>query len=378
MANVSVIYHHYPHYRRPVVTELYHSGQHSYKFWGSHDVVNGIEVFPGDDTVIINPLSFKTKGKRWILTGYWPAILDRSVDVVIILGNPNMLATWKMALMARMTGRKVLFWAHGWLKREPFVKRMMRNIYFRMANKILVYGVRAKEIGAESGYPCERISVIYNSLDFDKSQKILARICNSKTFTNAPQRLFLLPSLPLVICTARITSACRFDLLFEAARMLSQKGKPVNILLVGDGPERLGLEDMAKQLKINVYFFGACYDEDVLAELIHGADLTVSPGKVGLTAIHSLSYGTPVITHDNLDEQMPEVEAIIPGVSGELFRYGDAADLANSINSWLATDHDRKVVREECIKIVASTWNPAMQRKLIDQAVSEVLGERVQ
>ena len=42
----------------------------------------------------------------------------------------------------------------------------------------------------------------------------------------------------------------------------------------------------------------------------------VSPGNVGLTAIHSLSYGTPVLTHNNFNNQMPEVESIQPGFNG--------------------------------------------------------------
>ena len=41
------------------------------------------------------------------------------------------------------------------------------------------------------------------------------------------------------------------------------------------------------------------------------SDLTVSPGNIGLTAIHSLSYGTPVCSHSNFNNQMPESEAII-------------------------------------------------------------------
>ncbi len=150
MARVNVIYHHFPHYRRPVLQALAASSHHDYSFWGSHEAVAGIEPFRGDESLAIRPLQFATRGRRWVLSGYWPAVLDHSVDAVIILANPNMLATWKMALVARLKGKKVLFWAHGWLKREPLPKRLLRHVYFRLAHTVMVYGTRRAKSGGRA------------------------------------------------------------------------------------------------------------------------------------------------------------------------------------------------------------------------------------
>ncbi|MDE1159030.1 MAG: glycosyltransferase family 4 protein [Neorhizobium sp.] len=381
MARVNVIYHHFPHYRRPVLQELAASAEHDYSFWGSHQAVSGIEPFTGDDTLAIRPLHFATRGRRWILSGYWPAIFDRSVDAVIILANPNMLATWKMALVARLSGKKVLFWAHGWLRREPLPKRLLRHAYYRLAHTVMVYGTRARALGEANGFPARRIAVVYNSLDFERSRAAFDRLRQRQERGKSGSALAGLfdramqegASRPVLICTARLIAACRFDLLFHAARRLQDAGRPVDILLVGDGPERLALERLAAELGLSVNFYGACYDESVLAELIYGADLTVSPGKIGLTVIHSLSYGTPAITHDNLDEQMPEVEAIIPGVTGALFKQNDAGALAACIADWLDSGRDRALVRLACRKVVEDVWNPATQRRLIDGAVSALV-----
>lgn len=67
----------------------------------------------------------------------------------------------------------------------------------------------------------------------------------------------------------------------------------------------------------NIWFYGACYDEIKNAALIYNADLCVSPGNVGLTAMHSMVFGTPVITHNDFKWQMPEFEAIEPGKTGD-------------------------------------------------------------
>src|SRR5436309_723071 len=83
------------------------------------------------------------------------------------------------------------------------------------------------------------------------------------------------PAAPILICTARLTKACRFDMLLNAQRLLLAQGHPVNVVLVGDGPERAALQDAAKDLGRAVRFYGECYDEPTLARLIMAADITV-------------------------------------------------------------------------------------------------------
>lgn len=61
----------------------------------------------------------------------------------------------------------------------------------------------------------------------------------------------------------------------------------------------------------------------------------ISPGKVGLTAMHGLAYGVPIITHGNFDNQMPESEAIQPGVTGDFFEEDSVESLAAVIARWI-------------------------------------------
>ncbi len=374
MPRVNVIYHQFPHYRAPVLRELARSRQNKYTFWASIEDHDGIKAFKGDGEVKIRRLSFQTRGKRWLLKGYWPAVTDKQADALLIIGNPNMPATWLMAVVGRALGKRVLFWGHGWLKHEGWARQFARNLYLGLANKVLVYGERAKTLALRQGFSPRVVSVIYNSLDFDRAQRELT-VIGREGAGQRPQQLFAEPDLPLIICTARLTPLCQFDLLFEAAAILRDKGRPINILLVGDGPERAKLEELAAKLKLNVLFFGACYEEERLARMIYSADLTVSPGKIGLTAIHSLTYGTPAITHDNLAEQMPEVEAIKPGETGELFKQGSSVELARTIRDWLTSGRDREEVRRACWAEVVQHWTPARQRELIDTAIGEAVGK---
>lgn len=370
---VSVVYHFFPHYRAPVLRALSASTKFKYEFWGATEALEGIEPFSGDEQVIISPLRLTNRGSRMSIAGYWRAVRDRKTSAIIILGNPNIRATWLIAAAARALGKKVFYWTHGWLKPEPRTKRWVRNFYYGLAHGVLVYGDRARLLAQQSGFPSDKVRPIYNSLDWSASAPLYAGLQKGdqvKIRTGASPW----PELPLLICTARLTKLCRFDLLLSAMAALEGQGRPVSLILVGEGPERARLEAMSRELGVRVQFLGAIYDEAQLAPLIYASDLTVSPGKVGLTAMHSLTYGTPVITHGDLDAQMPEVEAIVPGETGAFFEKDDVADLTRAIAEWLDKPGERQALRDRCRQIIQDRYTPEAQRRLIEAVLTEALG----
>jgi len=288
------------------------------------------------------------------------------LDALIVHGDPHYISTWVAAGLARLRGTPVLFWTHGWRRPDASsLTRLIRLAFYRLADHLLVYSERGKQLGVAAGYPAKRMTVIYNSLDLDQAKGVLSKIERGETATAPACAFFPNPTRPLPICTARLTELCRFDILLRAAAFLGDQGHPVNILLVGDGPMRGALEALAQRLGVNVHFTGAVYDEATLGPWLYDADITVSPGKVGLTALHSMMYGTPVITHGNLDAQMPEVETIAEGETGAFFKQDDAGDLARVISEWLAAPQDRADVRARCRAVIQDKWNPDNQARLI-------------
>jgi hypothetical protein len=92
------------------------------------------------------------------------------------------------------------------------------------------------------------------------------------------------------------------------------------------------------------------------------------PGAIGLTVMHSLIYGTPIITNDDPDEQGPEWEAIVPGINGQLFRKGDPIDLAGAIRMWVKNDQPDENIRSQCIASI-NKYTPSYQVQVINAAV---------
>lgn len=338
------------------------------------DPDNSIQAWlPPDAELLFAPCRKITSTLFW-QKGLLRLAIRRDIDVIIFLGNANFLSTWLAALLARLMQKRVLFWTHGWLRKEQGVKAIVRNLFYRLAHGLLLYGNRAKMIGVENGFAKNSMHVVYNSLGYRTQKTIMSGITNDR-IKLVREMFFSDWKTPVLIYTGRLTKSKDLGLLLSAMSQLQDQGFNTSLLLVGDGPEREPLTQLAKASGLAVYFYGSCYDEHKLSELIMSANVTVAPGQIGLTAMHSLGYGTPIITHDDPNDQMPEWEAIVPGVTGEIFKRGDVHDLARTIQKCCRHPWPDEDVRRQCVAVIDQFYNPDFQRQVINRAVAGLPAE---
>lgn len=215
----------------------------------------------------------------------------------------------------------------------------------------------------KEGFNPDNLYVIHNSLDYDKQLNIRKELKPSRIylshFGNKNYNLLFL---------GRLTKIKKLNLIIEALVLLRGQGKEYNLTFVGDGIEKNNLQELVRKygLEDNVWFYGACYDENINAELVYNADLCVSPGNVGLTAMHVMMFGCPVITHNDFSHQMPEFEAVHPGETGAFFERDNIESLAFTIGEWFDKYALlRESVRENCMKEIDEKWTPEFQMNII-------------
>lgn len=370
MRNIALIYPYIPHYRKAVLTELQLALRPSNLIIlaGSNTIDKSIKEVDTDKLNIQHTPVYTTKGITFQL-GILKTCLDKNTGYLIFLGDPHFVLTWLYSIIARLRGKRVFFWTHGWLAQKPGIKDRIRNSFYRLADGLLLYGNRAKSIGVSYNFPPESLSIIYNSLDYDL-QKSTREQFNSSEYNQKNDLISTLADRCYFACVARLTTACQFDIAIKALAILRRQSKTIPLVLIGDGPETDKLKALANDLQVKVLFLGEQYSEDLIGYVLFNSRAVVSPGKVGLTAMHALAYGTPVITHGDFSTQMPEYEAITPGKTGDFFRKGDAQDLANTLLRW----HNKprtKEEREACIQIIEEKYNPRTQARLIRDAINK-------
>lgn len=295
------------------------------------------------------------------------SLLNKDYSMYVLLGDTHSISSWLFLLLSIFyKEKKVFLWTHGWYGKETFFERVLKKIMYRLPNGgLFLYGNRAHDLMITEGFNPKKLFVIHNSLDYETQLLIRASLTPSTIYPD-----YFKNRNKNIVFIGRLTKVKRLDLLIEVISKLKDQGEMINLTFVGDGTERLDLEKKVEEKGIQdqVWFFGASYDEKTNAEMIYNADLCVSPGNVGLTAMHSLVYGTPVITHDDFRYQMPEYEAIKKGVTGDFYQYGSIDSMADTILQWIRNNGDnRERVRKDCFSEIDNEWTPYYQIKVLKE-----------
>lgn len=297
---------------------------------------------------------------------YWQkgavSLFFKNYDKYIILGEYYCLSTWIILLLGKVFGKKIYLWSHGWYGNENKIKRFIKRIFFKLSNEVFLYGNHARNLMIKEGCSAERLHVIYNSLYYTEQVQIRNKLMISSIYDNHFKN-----QNPVILFIGRLTKEKMLDMILQAQNILSDKNIFANVVIIGSGEEEMNLKKMMVALKnINCWFYGPCYDEQKIGELIYNATICVSPGNVGLTAVHSMVFGTPVISHNDFASQGPEFEAIIAGETGDYFKKGNVEDLARVIEIWIAPKaiNQREMVRKLCYKVVDEKFNPYYQLKV--------------
>lgn len=267
--------------------------------------------------------------------------------------------------LSRLLKKKVYVWTHGLYGKESRLQLALKKWQYRHVDGVFVFSCYARNLMIEQGIPANNVFCIYNSLDYRKQTAIRDSIKPSEIYKEHFGN-----NNPTIIFIGRLTPEKKLIMLIEALATLKTRGEHYNLVFVGDGTERNNLMEKTKDLGISddVWFYGACYDESRNAELLYNAALCVSPGNVGLTAIHALTYGCPVITHNCFKKQMPEFEAIQAGITGDFFEMDNVDSLTDTISNWFAENHsNRDEIRNACYREIGTRWNPDHQMEVIKQ-----------
>ncbi len=315
----------------------------------------------------------------WLPDLFWQPralriVFDDKPELVIALANPYSLTAWGLLLLCRLWRIPVLLWGHGLLREETGPKWWLRRTLYRLADGQLLYGEYAKDLLVKKGFDPATLYVVYNSLDYDLQCRIASRISQDEA-THFRRALGVQEREGLVVFTGRLQPVKRLDLLMHAAADLLKRGKTVHIALVGEGSERQHLASLAADLSIKeyVHVFGGNYDERFLGVLYAASDLSVVPSGAGLSVIHAMVYGTPVLLHDDLSGHFPEWEAVREGVTGLFYRRDDLEDLTLKIEQALFAAPAKLRMMSACRRVIRERYNPHRQEAVFVRAVRETL-----
>lgn len=333
--------------------------------WYIEDIDTGVKCFDDQELGRVYRLPIRSIGPFYRTVGLLK-LLRKDYDIYFMLGSTRNLSLFTFGIVKKLfyPKKRLYFWTHGFYGKESKLEiAFWKKPLFQLADAVFSYNDYSKQLMVKVGFNPDSLHPIHNSLDYDNQLDLRNSIRPSDLYKSHFGN-----DNPVLIMIGRLNLRKHLNMLFEAVDILKKRGELYNIVLIGDGEDRLQLEQLAKDkgLMETTWFYGACYDEKQNAILLSSADMCVVPGDIGLTAIHSLMFGVPALTHNCFKYQGPEFEAIKPGVTGDFYDFGSVESLAEKISQWFKNNKgSRAAVRENCYKEIDNNWNPYYQIEVL-------------
>lgn len=232
----------------------------------------------------------------------------RRGDAVIFSGNARFLNLLPNMVEARMRGVRIGWWGHWKSAGSPKKGAALRHLLSRGADTLIMYSDSERSAAVRSGIPESRVFVAQNTIDDREIRRLVSEF--ERHPSAFPCELPFDTQQPFFLSVGRLIARKRVDIALRAVAAFPGTQAPA-IVIVGDGPERPGLQRLAQELGLGhrAVFLGEVTHDRQLLPLFRRCVALVSSGPIGLAAPHSLAFHTPVVFVDT--DNAPEAHYLI-------------------------------------------------------------------
>jgi len=297
------------------------------------------------------------------------------VKALIILRkiNPDMVHAQNIIMggigfLSRKFLRKpYIVWGQGsdvylpWLFKKEVSKTVLKN-----ANAVIAL---TEDMKREIKKICDRnIFVIPNGIDLKKFENLSRKEARSKLQIEEDEKI--------IIFVGTLRSVKGVKHLIQAMVAIGREDTRAKLMLVGNGKERPGLEELVKELVLErqVSFIGRAPNEDV-PEYMVASDVFVLPSlseSFGIVNLEAMASGLPIVA--SKVGGLPEI--VRDGKNGFLVEPKNPEQIAEKVLLLLGNDELRRSISEiNKEKAKDYSWERVADR--LEKVYSEVLNDTI-
>lgn len=210
------------------------------------------------------------------------------------------------------------------------------------------YIEEAYDIYGSYGVPRKKIFITYNSPDTDLYFSIKDKI--EKEDLILPHNKFR------IIHLSRLVAWKKVDMLITAVADLRISYPGIELLIVGEGPERENLIKLSCTLGVQgqVKFLGGVYEPAMLGKYLMASSIYILAGMGGLSINDAMIFGLPVICSvcDGTEKYL-----VKEGYNGCYFESGDQKDLERKIKYLFDNPEVRDQMGRNSVRIIKERIN---------------------
>jgi len=214
-------------------------------------------------------------------------------------------------LLAKFTGKKIIFWGHGrdiniLRKKSVYkIKERLKKIMVKRADGYLAYTSGVKDYLCRQGINTDKIFVLNNTIDILNNRKIYDE---KKDLAKEYKIQLGLKGCKVLLYVGRIDARKKIEVLIMVFDELYSRDNKFRLIIIGDGDTKvISKNAFNSKSKEAILYLGSIIDRRELVKYYLASDLYFYPGDVGLGPLTSLSFNLPVMVIDS-DTHGPEYE----------------------------------------------------------------------
>jgi glycosyltransferase involved in cell wall biosynthesis len=267
--------------------------------------------------------------------------LARSPDVDVLQTHGYKANVFGLAV-ATAARRPWIAFLHGetWENRKVCAYYALERWAVRRADRVVVVSREMARAAVAGGIPSAKVEVVHNACLVGHEEAPRARTADA----------------PLTVgVIARLSPEKGVDRALLVHGMVLREAKDAQLVIAGEGPEKVRLERSARELGISASVQWLGYREDVAEVYRRLAVLLIPSRSEGLpnAAIEAMAYGVPVVA----SEVGGLAEIVTDGLDGFLVPPDDTEGLARRILEILGDPGLRERLGRRAVDAVASRFS---------------------
>ena len=285
-----------------------------------------------------------------IQAGFIPWLEQYQPQVLIVEANPRYLSTPAAIRWMQRKGRPVIGWGLG-APQAGWAETGLRSKFLKSLDGVIAYSQTGARQYIEAGFAPERVFVAPNAVTSRPQTPLIQRAAQFKD--DKASLLFV----------GRLQERKRLDVLLKACACIPANFQP-HLVIIGDGPDRSRLEEIARSVYPAAQFTGAIHGQN-LEPFFHEADLFVLPGTGGLAVQQAMAHALPVLVGEADGTQAELVRQengwLLPTVTVDTLSETLTAALSDAARLRRMGDASFRIVNDEVnIEVMASAFANAI------------------
>jgi glycosyltransferase involved in cell wall biosynthesis len=266
------------------------------------------------------PTHARLLSHKWdvrVLTRLTRLFQRRQVDAVITVGAGDKMFWGRLAArLAEVPVVAAALHSTGWPDGVGRLNRLLTPITDVFIGVAAAHG---EHLVKNEGFPADKVRVIPNGVDTDRFAPLANR-------TSTREALGLCPADPVVGIVAALRPEKNHGLFLRAAKRVRDQLPQARFVIVGDGPERPALENLARELGLAgaVHFLGGRDDIPAVLAALDLFALTSDNEANPVSILEAMAMGKPVVATG----VGSVAESVVEGQTGYLVEPGRVEPMA--------------------------------------------------